>query len=94
MERIASENIVKLPGENYVLWHEQFETIALQYGEAERTWKIESRMNQVDLLQMMKFTIVCPGNIETRCSCGAMIREKGPMWYANGNIGWRHECVS
>jgi hypothetical protein len=42
MERIASENIVKLPRENYVVWHEKFETIALQYGEAERTWKTET----------------------------------------------------
>jgi hypothetical protein len=42
MERIALENILKLSGENYVVWHEQFETIALQCGEAERTWKIET----------------------------------------------------
>jgi hypothetical protein len=38
--------------------------------------RLRHRMNQEDLLQMMKFTMICPGNIKTGCSCGTMTRGK------------------
>jgi hypothetical protein len=42
MERIILENMVKFLRENYATWYEQYETVALHYGEAGRAWKNEA----------------------------------------------------
>jgi hypothetical protein len=87
MERIASENIVKLLGETMLYGTSNLRRLHCNMERLKGRERLRRRMNQKDLLQMMKFTMVCPGSIKTRCSCGTMTREKGPMWYVNGNIG-------
>jgi hypothetical protein len=65
MERIISENMINLSRENYVAWYEQFETIALHYGEAGRAWKNVAPYEPVQSTPDDK-------NVKTRYSCWTM----------------------